>query len=118
MRVEALLEILTESKALGFLGPGDPVSHIAHALGFADTALGISAEPHFVADLGTGGGVPGLILAEYWTSAEVVCIETAARRSRALESWIDALGFGDRVRVYEGRGEDAGRDPELREQFD
>jgi 16S rRNA (guanine527-N7)-methyltransferase len=118
MRFEALLEILTESKALGFLGPGDPASHIAHAVGFADTALRAAPAPRNVADLGTGGGVPGLILAEYWSTAEVVCIETAVRRARALESWIHALGFGERVRVYEGRAEDAGRDSELREHFD
>src|ERR1700750_652328 len=103
MRTEALLEILTESKTLGFLGPGDPASHIAHAVGFATAALRWGPAPTRLADLGTGGGVPGLVLAEYWPEAEVVCIETATRRSKALRSWVERLGFADRVRVLEGR---------------
>src|ERR1700760_4005054 len=103
MRTEALLEVLTEAKALGFLGPGDPASHITHALGFARAATQSSSDPTRVADLGTGGGVPGLVLAEHWPGAEVVCIEASARRSRPLEAWVEALGFSGRVRVYVGR---------------
>ena len=64
MRTEVLLEILIEAQSLGFLGPGDPASHISHALGFADAALVGAGAPSRFADLGTGGGVPGLVLAE------------------------------------------------------
>jgi 16S rRNA (guanine527-N7)-methyltransferase len=118
MRTSVLLEILTEAQALGFLGPGDPTSHISHALGFADAAIIGGSVPGRFADLGTGGGVPGLVLAECWPDTEAVFIESAARRIRALVAWVETLGFGDRVKIYEGRAEDCARDPEYRETFD
>src|SRR6478752_7749146 len=99
MRTEVLLEILSEAQSLGFLGPGDPASHISHALGFADAALAEGPEPTRFADLGTGGGVPGLVLAEHWPEAEVAFIESSVRRSRALASWVATLELGDRARV-------------------
>ena len=118
MRTEVLLEILAEAQSLGFLGPGDPASHISHALGFADAAVAEGQAPTRFADLGTGGGVPGLVLAEHWPEAEVAFIESSVRRSRALTAWVETLDFGDRVRVLEGRAEDWARDPEYRESFD
>jgi 16S rRNA (guanine527-N7)-methyltransferase len=118
MRTEVLLEILTEAQALGFLGPGDPASHISHALGFADAALVRGGAPGRFADLGTGGGVPGLVLAECWPEAEVAFIESSVRRSRALASWVETLDLGDRVQVLEGRAEDWARNAECRETFD
>ena len=67
---DALLAILAESKSLGFLGPGDPADHLSHALGFAEVALArLSTPPGDFADLGTGGGVPGLVLAAHWPDA-------------------------------------------------
>ena len=118
MRTEAILEILTEAQALGFLGPGDPAVHIAHALGFADVALLEAPAPLRYADLGTGGGIPGLVLAAYWPDAEVVFIESSARRSRALVTWVETLHLADRVQVLEGRAETWARKPDLRESFD
>jgi 16S rRNA (guanine527-N7)-methyltransferase len=118
MRTEVLLEILSEAQSLGFLGPGDPASHISHALGFADAALTEGPAPGRFADLGTGGGVPGLVLAEHWPTAEVAFIESSVRRSRALAAWVETLDLGDRARVLEGRAEDWARNPEYRESFD
>jgi 16S rRNA (guanine527-N7)-methyltransferase len=118
MRTEAILEVLTEAKALGFLGPGDPASHIEHALGFADAVRRSAPVPDRLADLGTGGGVPGLVLAECWPDTEVCCIESSSRRSRALVGWVEGLGLAHRVRILEGRAEDWGRDSEFRERFD
>jgi 16S rRNA (guanine527-N7)-methyltransferase len=114
-----LLEILASAQAQGLLGPGDPAVHYEHALGFADAAesSGVGAPARF-ADLGTGGGVPGLILAAWWADASVALIESRVRRGRLLVGWVDDLGFGDRVQVLEGRAEDWARDPDYREAFD
>jgi 16S rRNA (guanine527-N7)-methyltransferase len=118
MRTEVLLEILTEAQALGFLGPGDPASHIEHSLGFADAAARFAPAPRRFADLGTGGGVPGLVLAECWPDSAATFIETSNRRVRALSVWVGTLAMGDRVRVLERRAEEVAQDPELRESFD
>lgn len=118
MGTEAILEILREAQSQGFLGPGDPASHVSHAMGFAEAALRHSPPPRRFADLGTGGGVPGLVLAEFWPDAEVAFIESSARRSRALAAWVVDLGFGERVRILEGRAEDWARDARYRETFD
>jgi 16S rRNA (guanine527-N7)-methyltransferase len=118
MGTEAILEILTEAQALGFLGPGDPAAHISHALGFAEVALLRAPAPRRFADLGTGGGVPGLLLAAHWPEEEVAFIESSSRRSKALRSWVETLDLGDRVQVLEGRAEDWARDETFRESFD
>ena len=60
----ALLEVLSRAQSLRFLGPGDPAEHLSHACGFGDAvATHLGREPDRFCDLGTGGGVPGLVLA-------------------------------------------------------
>ena len=116
---EALLDVLAQAKAVGFLGPGDPADHLAHALGFADAALSfLPAPPLRFADLGTGGGVPGLVLASMWDDTEAVFIESSARRCQALEEWAGELGLAERVQVVSGRAEERAHEVGLRETFD
>ena len=69
---EALRATLERARDLGFLGPGPVADHLAHARGFlvAESALGRS--PGQVVDLGSGGGVPGLVLAAAWPESSVV----------------------------------------------
>src|SRR4051794_28553324 len=58
---ELLVDVLADARDAGFLGPGPIEPHIAHAEGFgaaAEQALGRA--PENFADLGTGGGIPGL----------------------------------------------------------
>lgn len=68
-------------------------------------------------DVGTGAGFPGLALAAARTDLRVTLLEAQGKRCRFLEAVKDALKM-DNVRVLQGRAEDAGRDPALREQFD
>jgi 16S rRNA (guanine527-N7)-methyltransferase len=64
-----------------------------------------------VADVGSGAGLPGLVLAIARTDLRVTLIEPLLRRTRFLEEVVDALGLGDQVDVLRGRAEDleAGR---------
>ncbi len=71
-----------------------------------------------VLDLGSGGGVPGLVLAEEEPGLSLVLLDSAARRCRFLRRAIGALGLEDRVEVVEERAETAARHPALREMSD
>lgn len=107
-----LHEVLERSRQLGFLGPGPVAGHIEHATGFVH-AVG-SDVPHRVLDLGTGGGVPGLVLALAWPDAQVCLLESNERRAVFLAGAARDLGVEGRVVVAHARAEDAGRDPAWR----
>jgi 16S rRNA (guanine527-N7)-methyltransferase len=111
----ALIAVLRRSRSLGFLGPGSVGVQVAHARGFAAGAPG---PPGRLLDLGSGGGVPGLVLAARWLSSEVVLLDAAERRCAFLAESVSSLGWEDRVRVVRARAEDAGRREDLRARFD
>ena len=111
-----LLGVLEESQRRGFLGPGAVQQHIDHAAAFV--AALPEAGPATVLDLGSGGGVPGLVVALAWPHARVVLLDRELRRVDHLRAAIGVLGLGDRVRAQHGRAEDAGREPELRGAFE
>jgi len=115
---DPLLEVRERARDRGFLGPGEVRRHLDHSLGFAEVARSVlGAPPARLADLGSGGGVPGLVLAAAWPDTDVVLVESSVRRSDALRADAEALGL-DRVRVLEGRAEEQAHDPDYREQFD
>jgi len=108
--------VLERARALGFLGPGDIAGHVEHARAFASAADGV---PGRVLDLGSGGGVPGLVLAsEAWTSSAWLLLDASERRCAFLVEAVAELGLGARVEVRRDRAELAGRNPGLRAQFD
>jgi 16S rRNA (guanine527-N7)-methyltransferase len=110
----ALHEVLEEARALGFLGPGPVVDHVRHAHAMA-RFTGTPSGP--VLDLGSGGGVPGLVLARAWL-VEVTLLDATHRRAMFLLEALRRLDLAPRVRVVEGRAEVLGHDPTLREGFD
>jgi 16S rRNA (guanine527-N7)-methyltransferase len=58
-----------------------------------------------VADLGSGAGLPGLVLAIGRPDLTVTLVEPLQRRTTVLEEAVDELGLGS-VRVVRGRAED------------
>ena len=119
-RTGALATVLAEARDLGLLGPGPIERHVAHALGFADaaTAAGLAGGPRRFLDLGSGGGLPGLVLALRWTSSRATLLDAGGRRAAFLERSVAACGLGDRVVVVHARAEQAGRDPAQRGAYD
>lgn len=105
----ALLEVLEDARTWGFLGPGPVGAHVDHARGFA-TAVGDGA-PELAADLGTGGGVPGLVLALHWPASRWLLVESQARRAAFLDEALVRLGLESRVTVSHARAEEVGRQP-------
>jgi 16S rRNA (guanine527-N7)-methyltransferase len=103
---------LEASRAQGFLGAGPIDDHITHAEAFARH---VDGHPSRVVDLGSGGGVPGLVLAALaWPSAEMVLLDGSTRRAAFLEDVVVDLDLAPRVRVDGRRAEVVGRDAAAR----
>jgi len=107
--LEAQLE---RARELGFLGPGPIGPHLAHAEAFL-TAIG-DVPVRACVDLGSGGGLPGLVLAIRLPASTWTLLDAMLRRTAFLQEAVDALDLTDRVQVVTARAEDAGRDPALR----
>jgi 16S rRNA (guanine527-N7)-methyltransferase len=115
-----LRKVLLAAREAGFLGPGPIDRHLLHAEGFVDLARAqVPAVAHpRILDLGSGGGLPGLVVAEQWPAARLVLLEANQRRAQFLERAVTTCGLGDRVEVVQERAEIAGRDAAYRETFD
>lgn len=104
-----LVEVLEEARRLGFLGPGPVADHIVHARAYA--AAGSADDPSRPAlDLGSGGGVPGLVLAAEGGERRWTLVEANQRRCTFLVQAVATLDLGTRVEVVGGRAEEVGRD--------
>ena len=91
---------------MGFLGPGPIEDHVSHAGAFLDALIDVTGR---VVDLGSGGGVPGLVVAVRRPDLEVVLVDSMAKRCRFLEEAVAALRLG--AVVVEGRAEVVGHGP-------
>lgn len=89
------------------------IEHVADAL----TLLRfLPAEPCEIADIGSGGGVPGIVLAIARPDCRVTLIESIGKKASFLELACRELGLS-RVGVLAERAETVGRG-ERRERFD
>lgn len=114
---DELLAVLEQARAYGFLGPGPVEAHIVHAEGFA-AAFAAGDGPGRWVDLGSGGGVPGLVLAGVWPESTGALVDANERRTGFLREAVAALGMGERVSVVRGRAEEVGRDAAHRGVYD
>lgn len=90
---------------LGLIGPLEPARlWTRHLLNCAILAPLISAGAR-VADIGTGGGMPGLVLAIVRPDAHFMLIEPMERRCLWLYEQADQLGL-ENVEIKRGRAED------------
>jgi 16S rRNA (guanine527-N7)-methyltransferase len=78
------------------------VQHIADALTLLPH---LPPGPHRLADVGSGGGVPGIPLAIARHDAAVTLIESVAKKAAFLEETAAALGLSN-VTVWRGRAEE------------
>lgn len=107
-------DALDISRNRGLIGSTDNEEAVAHSRGFAD-CIPMGSR---VLDLGSGGGLPGLVLAIGRPDLELLLLDSAARRTRVLEASVRQLGLSERVSVLKLRAEEAGRDERFRGQFD
>ncbi|HUX05447.1 MAG TPA: RsmG family class I SAM-dependent methyltransferase [Acidimicrobiales bacterium] len=118
MNSDWLVRALEESRARGYLGPGAIESQIRHAEGFAACWEERAEEPpEAFLDLGSGGGLPGLVLLDRWhcRGSLVDSMQKRTKFLREVLTWPDAPTSGE---VYTGRSEELARTPELEGTFD
>lgn len=96
----------------GELGSGEP------GVGPRALARGTSLQRPVLADLGSGGGLPGLVVACAWEGACVTLVDSSARRTEFLERARDTLGLQNRLQVVNARAEVCGREDGWRGTFD
>ena len=99
----AVREALIASQRLGFLGERDIDEVIAHARGFVSALDGVAG---LVADLGSGGGIPGLVIAHDRPDLDVLLVDRRSKRTDFLARMVRRLGWTDRVSVTNADVED------------
>ncbi len=108
-RIDALREfaanLARHGETLGLIGPLEtPRLWTRHLLNSAVLAPHIAAGAR-VADIGTGGGMPGLVLAIVRPDAQFTLIEPMERRCAWLNDQIEVLGLAN-AEVRRGRAEE------------
>jgi 16S rRNA (guanine527-N7)-methyltransferase len=109
-----LRELLTRAQRLGTLGDRPIDEVMAHARQFVTGLEGVTGR---VLDMGTGAGVPGLVIAIDRPDLELVLVDRRATRMDELSRAVTAMGLGDRVQVLTADMENLARDPQHRGQF-
>ena len=97
----ALVDALLDAQRLGFLGSRPIPEVIAHARGFVRALQAGHADRAVstILDLGSGGGVPGLVIAHDLPNVQVTLLDRRSKRTDALERIVRRLGWQDRVTV-------------------
>jgi 16S rRNA (guanine527-N7)-methyltransferase len=119
-----LFETLERAAGFGMLGRSEIAAQVDHALGFAqafENSLGRA--PRSLIDLGSGGGIPGLVLHAIWPETGVVLLDANERRTEFLRLELDR--WRDRgaepspsAEVIRGRAEEIAHDHRFRAHFE
>lgn len=88
-----------------------------HMLDCAALCVGRNLAGKTLIDVGTGAGFPGLVMAILCPECHVTLLDPLEKRLGFIQEVIGALGLSN-VTLLHDRGEDAGRQEELREGFD
>lgn len=101
-----LIEVLEDARRVGSLGSAPIARVIEHAMHFV-RAVPDGSET--VIDVGTGAGVPGLVIALERPELSVTMVDRRATRMDSLSRAVMALGLTDRVTVVTGDAEVLGK---------
>ena len=95
--MSSLEAVLADAQRLGMLGDRPISEVIKHARAFV-RALPPAVQR--VIDLGSGGGVPGLVVAVERPALRVTLVDRRQRRTDFLERAVRRLGLADRCQVW------------------
>ena len=111
--MNSLTEILEKAQKYKFLGPASINEHIKNGLGFIEVLSNLSVEPskpQKIIDLGSGGGVPALIIADRFPHWHFLLIERKIKRAEFLTLAVEKIDFGTNIEVFAGQAEIAARE--------
>ena len=91
-----LADVLEEAQRLGVLGDRPIADVIAHAQQFVPALAGVTGR---VVDIGTGAGIPGLIIAQARPDLALTLVDRRQTRIDALQRGVTALGLDNHVSV-------------------
>ena len=91
------IETLRQAQRFGFLGARPVEQAAAHSLGFVD-AIGDLGPGARLIDIGSGGGLPGLVLADAFPSGQITLVDRRQKRTDFLTRAVSRLGL-DHVTV-------------------
>ena len=111
-----LLDVLARSRQQGHIGPGALDALIEHARVHAATAQPSPGE-HWC-DLGSGGGIPGLVMAFDHADLSLTLLDRSRRRTDFLHDAVRRLGVEHRVRIAWGEAAELAHDPAHRHRYD
>ena len=92
----ALLAALAAIQERGAIGEASLVRAVEHADHFVTN---LPPDTASLADLGSGGGLPGLVIAVRRPDVRIVLVERRATRADLLRRAVASLDLGDRVEV-------------------
>lgn len=118
--VERYVELLLDANArLNLTRVTEPAAvarlHLLDAL--SALPLVDAVAPSRAVDIGSGGGVPGLVLALARPDIAWLLVDSVGKKSDAMRAFADALGLRS-VTVVADRAERLGRDPQHRERHE
>ena len=105
------------ARKAGVVGSATTEQIIAHAAGYLPAACRVLDE-FAGADLGTGAGVPGVVLAALRPASTWTLVDGNERRCEFARTAVRALGLGPRVDVVHIRAEELGHLPAHRASYD
>lgn len=113
-----LVAALERPHRLGMIG-GDLADHVAHAASFGSvlTALGVDEAGISAVDLGTGGGIPGVVLGALWPQWRWTLVDVRAARAQEVEATVVRLGLEATCEVVVSAAQELGRSAAWRSAF-
>lgn len=112
---EGLIRVLSEAQRIGALGTQPVVDIISHARAFAEALPQATSN---CVDLGSGAGVPGLVIAIARPEVRITLVDRRSKRTDALLRAVRALNLEDQVSVVCDDIEHFAQQGGIRHQFD
>ncbi|MDP7068388.1 MAG: class I SAM-dependent methyltransferase [Acidimicrobiales bacterium] len=116
MRQAALVAALRRAQVLGHIGAGDIDNYIQHAQAHLQAAQ--PAQNSKWCDLGSGGGLPGLVVAAERPDLELTLLDRSVVRTQFLADALRDIGAEENVEVVTSDASELAHHPSYRALYD